>query len=78
MGTVSCGQLWWHKAAQQGSWLGMTAAVAAGAVVFALLDPLLPKAPEAPSVEDCYEEPAPGAHVDLVGTAQVCVNSCVL
>eukprot|EP00878_Enallax_costatus_P042379 GHUV01049718.1.p1 GENE.GHUV01049718.1~~GHUV01049718.1.p1 ORF type:complete len:117 (+),score=30.38 GHUV01049718.1:553-903(+) len=46
MGTVSCVELWWHKAAQHSSWPAITAAVAAGAVVFALLDPLLPKPPD--------------------------------
>jgi hypothetical protein len=43
MSTVSIAELWWHKAVQHGSWLGITAAVVAGGVVFAILDPLLPK-----------------------------------
>lgn len=55
MATVSAVEMWWHKAVQHSNWLGVTAAVVAGAVVFALLDPLLPKPPEAqllPSLED--------------------------
>lgn len=43
MSTVSIAELWWHKAVQHGSWLGISAAVVAGGVVFAILDPLLPK-----------------------------------
>ncbi|WIA36696.1 hypothetical protein OEZ86_007973 [Tetradesmus obliquus] len=43
MATVSGVELWWHSAAEQHDILGITAAVAAGAVLFAVLDPLLPK-----------------------------------
>lgn len=43
MSTVSIAELWWHKAVEHGNWLGMTAAVAAGGILFAVLDPLLPK-----------------------------------
>lgn len=43
MATVSCVELWWHSAVQLQDWLGVTAAVAVGAVAFALLDPLLPQ-----------------------------------
>ncbi|KAF8072857.1 zupT [Scenedesmus sp. PABB004] len=44
MATVSCAELWVHKALQRGDWVGVTAAVAAGAACFALIDPLLPRA----------------------------------
>lgn len=43
MSTVSVAELWVHKAIEHSNWLGITAAVAAGAVVFAVVDPLLPK-----------------------------------
>lgn len=43
MATVSGVELWWHSAAEQHDFLGITAALAAGAVLFAVLDPLLPK-----------------------------------
>jgi len=43
MSTVSIAELWVHKAMEHSNWLGITAAVAAGGVVFAILDPLLPK-----------------------------------
>jgi hypothetical protein len=43
MATVSGVELWWHSAVEQHDFLGITAAVAAGAVLFAVLDPLLPK-----------------------------------
>lgn len=43
MSTVSIAELWVHKAIAHSNWLGITAAVAAGGVVFAVLDPLLPK-----------------------------------
>lgn len=43
MGTVSVAELWIRKAVEHQAWLGISAAVAAGAVVFAVLDPLLPK-----------------------------------
>jgi zinc transporter ZupT len=39
-------ELWWHKAVEQSNWLGISMAVAAGAMLFAVLDPLVPKPPE--------------------------------
>lgn len=48
MSTVSIVELWLHKALQHASWFGITAAVAAGAMAFAILDPLLPKTVEHP------------------------------
>jgi zinc transporter ZupT len=43
MSTVSIAELWVHKAVEHSNWLGISIAVAAGGVVFAVLDPLLPK-----------------------------------
>jgi zinc transporter ZupT len=43
MSTVSIAELWVHKAIEHSNWLGISIAVAAGGVVFAVLDPLLPK-----------------------------------
>lgn len=43
MSTVSVAELWVHKALAHNNWLGITAAVVAGGVLFAILDPLLPK-----------------------------------
>lgn len=46
MATVSCVELWWRSAAELHNPLGVTAAVLGGAVLFALLDLLLPKPPD--------------------------------
>jgi zinc transporter ZupT len=71
MATVSGVELWWHSAVAQHDFLGITAAVAAGAVLFAVLDPLLPKH------EDDHHDDKPSgaaaAAADLQGTdLQVC------
>lgn len=47
MATVSCVELWWHSAAELGDPLGVTLAVLGGATLFAALDLVLPKPPEA-------------------------------
>lgn len=62
MSTVSIAELWWHKAVQHSNWLGITTAVLAGGVVFAVLDPLLPKPVEPQNlVQDkaCQQEDEP-------------------
>eukprot|EP00879_Flechtneria_rotunda_P010568 GHRR01011048.1.p1 GENE.GHRR01011048.1~~GHRR01011048.1.p1 ORF type:complete len:142 (+),score=42.01 GHRR01011048.1:196-621(+) len=46
MTTVSAAELWVRTALEQGDWLGISASVAAGVGVFAVLDPLLPKPPD--------------------------------
>ena len=52
MATVSGVELWWHSAAQLHDFVGVTAAVLGGAVLFAVLDPLLPKLPETDELLD--------------------------
>eukprot|EP00879_Flechtneria_rotunda_P025868 GHRR01027522.1.p2 GENE.GHRR01027522.1~~GHRR01027522.1.p2 ORF type:complete len:131 (-),score=52.00 GHRR01027522.1:612-1004(-) len=44
--TVSAAELWVRTALEQGDWLGISASVAAGVGMFAVLDPLLPKPPD--------------------------------
>jgi hypothetical protein len=60
MATVSAVELWWHSAVEQHDFLGISAAVAAGAVLFAVLDPLLPKHEEAHH-EDSKNQPETAA-----------------
>lgn len=43
MATVSAAELWFHTALETGDWAGITLAVAIGAALFALLDPLILK-----------------------------------
>ena len=56
MATVSAVELWWHSAVELQDFGGVTAAVAAGAALFALLDPLLPKPPEAEDLLDSQQQ----------------------
>jgi zinc transporter ZupT len=66
MATVSGVELWWHSAVEQHDFLGITAAVAAGAVLFAVLDPLLPK-----HEDDHQDDKLPGAAAPAAAAAEV-------
>lgn len=68
MATVSGVELWWHSAVQLHDYLGVTGAVLAGAALFAVLDPLLPSAPEA---EELAEAQQP-----LVQQASTMLDAC--
>lgn len=61
MSTVSIAELWWHKALAHG-WLGITTAVAAGGVLFAVLDPLLPKPVESLQEKDSFQVRSSGSN----------------
>jgi len=55
MATVSGVELWWHSATQLQDYMGVTAAVLGGAALFAVLDPLLPNAPEAEELSEAQQ-----------------------